>query len=385
MRSLGQRGVKVYGCEIGQRELGSYSKYCQYLGNFSSERELLEELLSFARNIAPRAVLLPTSDRYLIFLSRYAKELSSSFLFHRPQSGDFDALISKRAQGEFFKKHGFAHARTVFVTKDTMSQALDAKLELPIIIRPEMRADWFENSDFGAKFGVQKAILIQSYEELERTLGILIEFGPAVLSEFIPGESFALFYYVGFRDRNGEQRSSFVGNKLRTYPDKLGSETLLVSQRNPVVLALGDKIMQMLDYRGVAGIDCKWDYRDDTYKIIEINFRFGLSDGIVPACGQDLPWYSYADLCGIEFQASHDFREAVYWTWLERDIDWMRRYRKEKKVGVRSWLLGHTRPPRSFIAYERSDLLPFVWATLYFVTRVFSGLVRAVFRHKRTV
>ena len=149
---------------------------------------------------------------------------------------------------------------------------------------------------------------------------------------------------------------------MRTLPDTIGSETLLKAVDMPELSAMGEAILDRLDYCGPAGIDFKRDPRTGRFKVIEINFRFGLSDGLPVDCGIDFPYIYYRDALGFETQrtTATDFNRV--WFWFEKDFLWLRYYGQEKQIGWKQWSAHWWKHKHSYAAYAKDDLQPF-WYT----------------------
>jgi predicted ATP-grasp superfamily ATP-dependent carboligase len=249
------------------------------------------------------------------------------------------------------------------------------ELRFPLIVKPDFHDRWLDDPRFRAAHGSQKALLLHDAAQAERLLPDLLRFGDLIVQEYVPGPSEQLYYYVGYRSASGRQLVSFVGRKRRTYPEGLGTETLLESVREDAVARLGDAVLERIGGRGVAGVDCKFDARDGTFRVIEANWRFGTSDGLLAACGVDLPWIVYQDLCGESAEVPALYPTGVFWSWLERDVDWMR----DAGGGAGAWLrwlvaLLRTRPRG--IVFSWRDPLPFLHEARRVLRRLAGGVTR---------
>ena len=87
-RGLGREGVVVYGVDKVD-SIGFSSKYikkrCLFSDPETAQEECLNQFINFGKSISEKAVLLPTNDPYVAFISKYRNELSQYFSFNIPE------------------------------------------------------------------------------------------------------------------------------------------------------------------------------------------------------------------------------------------------------------------------------------------------------------
>ena len=81
------------------------------------------------------------------------------------------------------------------------------------------------------------------------------------------------------------------------------------------------KLLAAFDYRGFAHVEFKFDQRDNSFRLMEINARTGQSSQQGIAAGIDLPWiaYSYLTSNGTKHVAPETFKRGV--TFVNEDVD----------------------------------------------------------------
>jgi predicted ATP-grasp superfamily ATP-dependent carboligase len=122
-------------------------------------------------------------------------------------------------------------------------------------------------------------------------------------------------------NRNSDLLDCLVRQKLRTIPAHFGTSTYSVSRRNDDVVDLARKLGKKLDYVGHAGIEFRWDDRDERYKYIELNPRIGGEIGFDEACGLPTVWNSYTVALGGDAVHSNSIQaNNIYFVDLRRDI-----------------------------------------------------------------
>ncbi|MCP4608617.1 MAG: hypothetical protein GY845_07875 [Planctomycetes bacterium] len=115
-RSLGRQGIEVYGIDEESAAMAFSSKYCKKAFVFPSPvahpEECLAKFVELGQNLDGKAVLLPTSDYYVSFVSRFRNELSNYFLFNIPEPSILEILVDKSKQYELAEKMGILIPKT---------------------------------------------------------------------------------------------------------------------------------------------------------------------------------------------------------------------------------------------------------------------------------
>jgi predicted ATP-grasp superfamily ATP-dependent carboligase len=194
--------------------------------------------------------------------------------------------------------------------------------------------------------GVRKVIICSDPVELERWYGKVSQVDPrVVLQEMIPGGDDSLYYVCGYFRSDGELEAAFAGRKMRLTPIHFGSASFVRSVYDEELLQLSAKLLGPLKYKGLFGVEFKKDPRDGVYKIIEVNARWGLWDGMAARCGIDLAYLAYAREVGLPYVVEPRYRDGVKWLSFRRDLDAFIDYRREGALSVGRWLsslLGET-------------------------------------------
>ncbi len=369
-RSLGRRGVPVVAFDLKGRRVAADSRYLEYLATPESPEELLDRVVAFAREQPVPPVLFPLSDEDLLFLSRYREQLSAAVRFHHPESVSFELLVSKRSGTDWLASRGIPVPRSVTLPAAPDGEISVDGLEFPLILKPALHDSWLSDPDVRRLIGARKALLVEDLETLRGHHSALCPFDTLIVQEFVPGTTENLYYYVGYRNRKNQNLGACIGRKIRTLPDGMGTEVLLESVDDPQIRKVGEETLDKLDLPGIAGIDIKFDPRSETYKVIEINYRFGLSDGLPIACGLDLPYLYYRDVQDLDTPATDRIEHRRYWCWFEKDLEWIRTYGKRKSVGRIAWLLHRLTHRYTYAVFAPDDLRPFFRSSRRFLARL---------------
>jgi predicted ATP-grasp superfamily ATP-dependent carboligase len=363
VRSLARRGVKVYAVASSKDEVGMASRYARpivFRNILRSERDTVRGLLNLAQIINRSAVLFPTGDALVLPISRNRKILSKYYKFLMPEQDIVEKLISKEGLAGIIEKGKLPGPRSKTIVNKAELDCVSRAVTYPILMKPAYSASWYL-PELVKLIGVRKAIVVESRNQLEQLYGIVMTVDPRViLQEIIPGEDSRLYYICGYFNEEGKLEAVFAGQKLRVTPIHFGSASFVKSVRDETLLKATVDLMEPLGYKGLFGVEFKKDIRDGIFKIIEVNVRWGLWDGLAGRCGIDLAYLAYAREAGLPYKVNPIYRTGVKWLCFRRDLDAYLDYRKEGLLTIRSWiksLLGET----EHAVFAWDDLCPIIF------------------------
>ena len=119
-----------------------------------------------------------------------------------------------------------------------------------------------------------------------------------LISEYIPGSPENLWGFVAYCDERHQVVAGYTRYKISQYPYETGSATIMKTMVNPEVATLGEKVCQALEVIGPAAIEFKYDDRSQTYKYIETNYRYPLSNMVCLRAGVNVPLIQYYHVIG---------------------------------------------------------------------------------------
>ena len=274
-----------------------------YEPNLWDENTFLEAIYKFKKEHSDKTILLISSnENYARFIAKNEKKLAKDFVFNY---ADLDILSSLIMKDNFYAKYkdfDIDMPKTlIYSCKKEKNLILDGFV-YPIIIKPADVIEYYKH-----KFpGMRKVYRLNSIEEIVETIKEIKENGyeeNLIIQEFIPGDDSALFDCVFYCDRLGRAKlASFAQIGLQEHTKTaVGNATVLINGFNEygnpeeTILRL-KKFMEKIKYKGWAEFDLKYDYRDQKYKVFEINARQGRSSYYVAACGYNLVKYLVDDL-----------------------------------------------------------------------------------------
>ena len=294
-RSLKRRGVPVIAIvwDAGNLLLASNAarKKIVIPGNSeqSKEANLLDILMSMQED---GAVLITSSDRMIAFMARHRAALSAKFRFNIPDTDLIDALNDKKRETALIAGLGFPVPETIQELPEN-PEDLEALLRFPILFKP---ASYAAKSLFPAKNAE-----VSNSSELKRFYAAHAKALPVLLAqEVIPGPDGYSWVASCTFDSSHDMLDCGIKQKIRMNPPHFGGSTFAISADNAEVYELTRQIGRALGYVGHAGIEFRWDDRDEQYKYIECNPRMPENVEFDEYCGLPTVWNSYLVALGHE-------------------------------------------------------------------------------------
>lgn len=341
VRSLGRKGVPVYAMDHTVTNVGLYSKYAQrYICPDPKIQpdKLLKCLKKLRQKAACRPVLFPTGDEYVLFVSRNRGKLDKDFEIVMADRQVQEDLVSKSGLHEIAIRAGIPEPQTFIIKSPNELSYVSEEMSYPCILKPVYSKSW-RKPEIVALIGRRKVISVDTPERLiywyKKTA--LIE-PRMIIQEVIPGGDDHLYYVPSYVDRNSRILGAFIGRKVRVAPIHFGSASFVETVYDPELLELNRKLLNSVKYRGLVGVEFKLDPRDGKYKLIEVNARWGLWDGLGAYCGVDLGYIAYLDAIGQKVEPVSKYKAGKKWFSLDRDLSAFLQYRKEGSLTLRNWL-----------------------------------------------
>lgn len=296
LKSLSEKGVKVYVADTSRRNICSMSKFSagsfSYPDPFTEEEAFIKCLKTKVNELKPR-VLLPTHDESIIIM-RHRDEFPKELLI--PYANE--KLLLNMANKAWATEKANMSGVPIPIVYNSIE---DIKV-YPVVFKTV-----FGNSAKGVYFPKNKEELLK-LQELHKNEETLLE-------EWIGGTD----YSVDCVRWNGFWQSS-VYRALVTKTDGGGTTT----QREIVMMKELEKYAKMfldsIDFNGVCGIDFRYDSANNRIAFIEVNARFtgGLATPV--AAGFDIPWIIYNLATEGQYKGPSIARVGIKTKWILGDI-----------------------------------------------------------------
>jgi predicted ATP-grasp superfamily ATP-dependent carboligase len=181
---------------------------------------------------------------------------------------------------------------------------IGGEADFPLIVKPRV-----STGAMGLRRVADAGALAAAWDEVNT------RFPKPIVQDYIPegGGAFGASVLVG---PQGERLASFVHRRLREYPVSGGASTLRASVRDPQLVEIAFRLLEAVEWFGVAMAEFRYDPRDGQPKLIELNPRFWGSLNLAIQSGVDFPWLLYRVARGERVEPVHDYREGVVGRWV---------------------------------------------------------------------
>jgi len=367
VRSLGRRGIPVIGLSSGRPgQYGKFSRYCRAQlcpDSRNAPGELLDHLLQLGRELRTPAILFPTSDFEVLLIARNQAALREHFRFPQPDTAVVETVMNKAELSRRAEECNVPVPATCVCRNATEVRAAGESVRYPCVIKPVHSYLWHEGDAWNL-VGQAKAIKATSREQLESSYLRVSRVTPEVLvQEFVPGQDQDIFVAGLYIGSDRRLRGAFTASKLLQYPRETGTGCIVERVENTEVLSLATRLLEHLNYSGIAEVEFKRDAASGKYKLIEVNPRFWDWHQLSAANGMDLGYTAYLDLSGQPPQQPIGDGAGAWWVADEALLTYLRD-RVRRRTGSRelaSPRLGRLLLRRNMWGiFSWSDPLPFV-------------------------
>lgn len=384
-RSLGRRGIPVYGIDPDPRAVGGKSKYCQLVvcpDPKEAEGDYVQFLIDWGKKLGNKAVLYPLTDDMVLLCSRERQRLQPYYEFVMPDHATVVKLLTKAGLAAAAKECGIPTPQTIVPHGIQEVEAIAPHLTYPVILKPVESAYWHipeiasmlrEN----VLSGRAKVKLCRSASDLMHAYRSIAAYDSRmVIQEVIPGPVENGIYITFYLDRQSKPLGTFAGRKLRVLPMGFGSSCYVHSVYDPDVERIALQFLSGVRYQGLGGLEFKKDPRDSRYMLIEFNTRYGMWDGLGVRCGVDNPFIAYCDALRLPVEPQPTYREGVIWFDWQRDLRAFWMYHKRGQLTLGQWLRS-LRGEKMWAIYSRDDWRPGVAFTIDLIRAFWTRIVSA--------
>lgn len=314
-RSLGRRSIPVW-LVVADNPLPTWSRYVERSFTWSGPRG--NDAVAFLIELARRHylggwVLFAGSDDDLRFIAQNHSVLGAIFTLTTPSLQNVQSACDKRCMNARAAALGLSHPQTRYPR--TRDDLLNLELSFPVILKPTIREG--RNAFIDAKawrVDDQRTLLVR-YEEAKALIGA----DSVMVQELIPGGGEAQFSYAAAW-HHGAPVGSLVARRRRQFPVDFGfTSTFVETIESPEIDEAASRFLRSLDYSGLVEIEFKFDARDGSCKILDVNGRAWTWIALGAAAGVDFPTIQWQLAIG-EKVTPISARPGVNWLYLSRDL-----------------------------------------------------------------
>ena len=273
---------------------------------------LLDYLVRLAGKLGQRAVLLPTRDHDINFISQYRATLDEHFILALLPPAGLERVMNKDALADAARSAGLRVPQSVTVRKPLeLEQARD--LRFPGICKPLYASQW-RRARIWEAVGRQKARRVESFEELAGYYRGFSDLDPLItVQEWVEGGEENLLVFGSYCGADHEVAGYFTARKRLQYPPLAGTGIVVEALPLPRLEEPSRALLRALAFRGISEIEYKLDDRDGALYLIEVNPRHWDQHGLGTAVGVNLSELLYRNVTGQPMRAMRQSTDRVRW------------------------------------------------------------------------
>jgi len=306
IRSLGRRGIEITATEEKDKwkiPIGFISRYCRKKIRTPPVRKE-KEFIKFMMNLSESyEAILPCGVNTMLSLSKYLDEFNAQIPI--PPYRTLIKAVDKEITFKIAMENNIPCPKTFFPKNRAELEEIADRISYPAVVKIRKGS-----TARGVFYANSKEELIRRYIEAHN-----IQEGP-IIQEYIKGRGYGAFALYN----KSKVRAVFVHKRIREYPITGGPSSYCESVRESKVLKYGLKLLNILNWHGVAMVEFKIDERDGTPKLMEINPRFWGSMPLAIVAGVDFPYLLYKMAVDGDVQPVMDYKIGVRIRFVLTDI-----------------------------------------------------------------
>jgi D-aspartate ligase len=359
VRSLGRLGIPVYLARDERPTPTDSSRYLRGVFTVAFDpgrpEPLIDDLLEVAARIGRRSLLVPIDDLGALFVVDHAEPLRRGFLFPDQTPELSHSLASKKDLYLLCKRLGVPTPETAFPRARDQVLSFAEQAQFPVVVKAIDPLLLHQREHARSVVIVPNAeALLNTYDRME-----IPDQPNLMLQEYIPGGAESIWMFNGYLDHGSRCLVGFTGVKLRQCLPHTGQTSLGICRPNPVVEEATKEFLASVGYRGIVDLGWRYDARDGSYKLLDVNPRIGATFRLfVGANGMDVARALYLDLTGQQVPAS-SAPDGRKWLVEQTDLYSSLLYRAEGTLTARQWLRSF-RGVQETAWFARDDPAPFL-------------------------
>ena len=259
-------------------------------------KRTLKKVAEGVKSDAEYLILIGTNDKYQNLIIDHQDELRQDFLLNVPKPEVRDALFEKKDFYQTCEHYEMPIPKTYYYDCDSQLP-FTGEVTYPVVVKPNNGVAYFA-LDFP---GQEKVYKVESANELDEVIEMIKSAGytdELITQDYIPGDDTYMFDAIFYANSQGEPQLITFAQVVtqEPQPSAVGNYTALLTRFNKDVMNQLVTFLTNLNYTGFANFDLKYDARDKTFKIFEVNLRQGRSSYYTTATGHNMAEFLVDDL-----------------------------------------------------------------------------------------
>ncbi|PYO66365.1 MAG: hypothetical protein DMD69_13925 [Gemmatimonadetes bacterium] len=362
-RSLVAAGYRVY---VAARRRSSLAGVSRGVRSWRVRSDALDRPAHYAAEVAAVAraqgvdVLLPVTDPSVEALLEHRNALPEHVLLPFPDLDTYRRASDKAHTLELAGAAGLAVPDTLLFATPADCGNLPAASFFPAVLKPHRSVIPAEVMGDVRKRKVGVTYVDDPASCRAGLAALPAGAFPVLLQRRVrgPGEGLFLLRW------NGRVLAAFAHRRLREKPPAGGVSVYRESiAAPPELVAAGTRLLEVLDWRGVAMVECKRDLATNRYVFMEVNGRLWGSLQLAIDAGVDFPALLVACASGREVAPVWDYQVGVRSRWFWGDVDhlYLRLTRSARALHLNGARASRLAAVRDFCRFGRAHDREEIW------------------------
>ena len=301
--------------------------------NLTNEQVFLKTMIEIGKEYKQKydyLILLSCAEWYTNPIVNNMEKLKEYFILPFMNKEIKDKLEDKESFYKICDEYNLPYPKTFIVTKENKDN-LNINLPYPLALKPSNSTLYSE-----VKFeGKEKSYKINNKEELNKVINQIFSSGyngHIIVQDYIPGNDNTMYVLNCYSNKEGKVKMMCLGHCLleEHTPYGIGNYRAIISTGDEKVYKIIQNFLEDIKYVGFSNFDLKYDYRDDTYKLFEINIRQGRSSYFTTAAGLNMAKYLVDDyILNKDEKTDYNYNNFL---WLHTPIKVLKKYVYNKDV-----------------------------------------------------
>ena len=266
------------------------------LGEREAFADILIQVAEQYKEDGKQLLLVGTNDLYVRLIIEHQEQLRRYYTFNYIEEPLMNDLLVKKNFYALCEKHGVDIPATHFHSCQT-DAPFEGDVTFPVIVKPSNGVLYYKNPFPN----MQKVYKVDSYDEINEVVTTIRESGydaDLIIQDYIPGDDTYMWDSVVYVSSKGKpQLVTFAQVVLQEHElTAIGNYTALITRYNEKMMKVLQQFLEEVGYVGFANFDLKYDPRDGTFKVFEVNIRQGRSSYYITSCGHNMAKYLVDDL-----------------------------------------------------------------------------------------
>lgn len=320
-----------------------------------------------------KLLLIGCADHYVRLIVENKEALKDMFVLPYADKDVMDNIVLKETFYGLCSKYGLDYAKTFIYTPE-MGYDFELPFDFPIVLKPSCSVSYNKH----AFVGQHKVYFLDNMRDLKQALKDIYDNGyddHMIIQDRVPGDDAQTYDLHVYTGSDHKVKLMNMGNVLleEHTPKGIGSNAATIVECHEEVMNKIKYLLEDIGYEGWADCDLKYDTRDNTFKVFEINIRQGRSHYRITGGGNNVARYIVEDYIyhtplefkmvkepffwhvvplGVVYQYVKDKEKVKKVKELVRQKKYCHSLYYEKDLGFKRWLYLKLRDVNQFKKYK---------------------------------